>query len=343
MEDPLKDVLIKSSKIRRKKKQPIPKVFDKFINSDYKEQYFPQLTDVFDKAVNEALTNKGEMFKLLISPSGGGKTSAVYRQAEALGYEVYRFDSSLSWNTEEVKDKMMNLAGITHDPPLVILLDDIDYNYLPVWLYPKKKIMGYDKDGKAIIKRAYNYQTFLQKAQKHSKKKNYVVIATCNEEWKIDYEFRKFFEDVKTKGAYPSRLKKVATEYGVELPEGFPRDLRQLHQLLQTGGLNTSYNRTDSSFAEVTNFLKNVPRGDLPDVKPPLETWVMTNTLNSDSTGMVQKHNIKFYDIIAVLCLADLYGDRNILRAFPKIGFLNQRKIRHPNTYYKELKKQRGL
>ncbi len=343
MEDPLKDVLIKSSKLRRKKKQPAPKIFAT-LSVPYKEQYYPKLTDVFDKAVKEAFINKGDIFKLLVSPSGGGKTSSVYRQAEAFGYDVYRFDSSLSWNSEEIKDKMMNLASIKHNTPLVILLDDIDYNYLPVWLYPKKKITGYNKNGMPIIKRGYgNRQTFLQKAQKFCKKKNYTVIATCNESWKIDYEFKKFFEEVKTKGAYPSRLKKIAEELSMPLPDNFPRDLRQFHNYLQTGGVNKAYYRPDTPFAEIVTFLKKVPRGEIPKLRPPLETWIMINTLNSDSTGMVQRHNIKFYDIIATLCLADFYDCKDIIKALPKMGFLNQRQIRHPSKYYKQLKEQRGL
>lgn len=342
-DDPLSDILKKSSKVRRTIPRKPKEIEQQTSISNYEEAFFPEFSDKFDKGVQELLSKRGSIFKLFVAPPGSAKTSSVFRQAEELGWEVYKFDSTEDWTNDKIKNKMLNLVSVIHHIPMIILLDDIDYNKLPMWLYPKRKIIGYDKQQQAIYKKVYRRKTFLEKAQKNCKKGNFTVIATCNEEWKIDYEFKKFFEEIKTRGVYPSRLKKASRKhYNIELPEEFPRDIRQFHQFIATGGLNKSYIRIDSSFTEVYDFLKEVPRGDIPNVKPPIETWIMVNTLNSDSTGMVQKHTIKFYDIISLLCLADQYGCRKMLRSLPRMKFFNQRMIKHPNTYFKRLKEMRS-
>jgi len=313
-----------------KKKKNISSSGVVVVNKDFKEEYFPELTKIFDNEMEKILVKKSLMPRLLSGPPGVGKTSSIYRAAEKYNWTVHKFDSSMDF--AKVKDELFNLVELQQDEFIIIFIDDLENNIIPKWFHPKRS----KETGKWIK----NGDTFLEKVNANLKSGEYILIAATNNAWKLDSDLKEHFLEVKSTGPYRNVLKKIARQEGMNLGPEFPRDIRQFQKFLKSGGRRSTYNSEKSGFEKVRNWFLIKPRNEIPtDMRPRIEKWITANMFNGGSESFVLKNQVEFYEILSILCLADMYNDRDFLRGLPYLGNIVRAKITHPSTFKKSLAK----
>ena len=258
------------------------------------EVIYPTLTKNYEKAVDDALDDIGLPI-MLVGMAGSGKTSSIYRVAKRRGIEIEKFDSSMDYTSEEVKKYLNFLLTNVHDELVVILLDDLEHCILPKWL-----------------------EDLIVTSPRKQRRRNFRLIATSNEYWKMKQDIRDSFTIIKSDtrmGSHAREIKKLKLKIPPIVLQHWincSRDLRVLQQLLKDPSAEI-YDRT-GEYVKVMDFLKSPLESEIPK-NIYLRNWLLANALNEDDNSIYDKYSFFRFETLGLVVLADRYKDDRILHA----------------------------
>lgn len=271
---------------------------------------FPNLTSAYQSAIEVALERGGAPL-LLVGNSGTGKTSTILRVARSKGIDVEKFDSSMDFTDAEIRKYLEFLFSTVHEELTIILLDDLEHNILPAWL-----------------------ETLIVSAPRKQRRRNFRLMATSNEHWKMKREIREAFNIVKSDtrmGVHAREINKL----GLEIPrhkldewKNNSRDLRILQQLLHDPTTEI-YDRR-GEYVKLQAFLKNPRDNDVP-LGMYVENWLLVNALNEHENSVYDRFAYDRFETIALVVLANRMGDLNILHALSPASVNNFKKLIAPS------------
>lgn len=274
------------------------------------EVIYPSLTKAYESAVDNALDDSIGMPLLLTGLPGTGKTSSVYRVAKKYGVDVEKFDSSMDYTDNEVKKYLNYLFTTVHEEKTIILLDDLEHNIIPKWL-----------------------EDLITGAPRRQKRRNFRLIATSNEYWKMKQEVRDSFNIVKSDtrmGVHArevNKLKLPLNKLTLDTWKAQSRDLRILQQLLKDPQTEI-YDRT-GEYTKVLDFFKN-PKEHVPK-NMYIKNWLLANALNESDDAVFDKFGFQRFETIGIVALADRYQDERILHAIHKTDISYFKKLIAPS------------
>lgn len=254
---------------------------------------YANLTKTYETAVDDALDDIGVPL-MLVGLAGTGKTSSIYRVANNRNMEIEKFDSSMDYTDDDVKKYINYLFTTVHEDRLIILLDDLEHSIIPKWL-----------------------EELIKSAPRKQRRRNYRLIATSNQYWKMKQEIRDSFSIQKSDtkmGVHAKEINKLKlplSKIKLDQWKAQSRDLRVLQQLLKDESTEI-YDRT-GEYTKVLDFLKS-PKENIPK-NMYIQNWLLFNALNEEESAIYNKYSYRRFETVGLVVMADRFREERILHA----------------------------
>lgn len=295
--------------------------------TEYKKGYWAEITKPLYNKVKTTLLKKSQ-FLMVSGPVGSGKSETIHRVCKANNIEIFEYDSSmdLSEKLDELKTLMKSVKPIekysTKTPPkFIFLFEDLDDQDIPDWFYSK---------------RDQSKNSFLDFAKQYYMRFNFNIIITVRDKYNVPYELRNKYCDVFDQSLlHMGTVKKIVRENtDIQLPNGYPKDLHQIHLYVMYNGYHTPYVEKEDHWTVVRKYFageyKHLPGAD--ETKRPISEWWLVNLLNKPF--FARRNTNEFFYHLALLCLADRWGDKLLLGNIPieAMEWRNTQELAYP-TY----------